>query len=105
MTTIYIKGINKYKSKLRKALYKSSLIEGDHYIEGNSGNNDYILYWITSRITIKEFKKAIGANIIWKYRLRFYKTPDEINKKTCSTEFSEEEKNLILKYEKISKIT
>lgn len=30
------------------------------------------MYWVSDHIVLKDFKKAIGARIIWKYRLTFY---------------------------------
>lgn len=97
MTTIYIKGRGKFKSKIRKALYKSILNEGDHYIEGNTSLKCE-LYWITSRITLREFKLAIGAKYIWKYRLKFYKTVEEMNPEVTNEEFTSEELELIEEY-------
>jgi hypothetical protein len=82
MITIYIKGKGKYKKPLRKALLKSKLDEGDHYIEGTNPLHETSLYWISSRITLRDFKKGIGANIIWEYRLRFYENVQELLTKT-----------------------
>lgn len=100
MITIYIKGINKYKAKVRKALRKSILVEGDHYIEGHSSHEDCTLYWLTSRITLLDFKKSIGAKYVWKYRLRFYKTIEEMNPKTIEGNFkyTPRESELMEKY-------
>jgi hypothetical protein len=83
MTEIYIQGIGSCKKKVRKALSKSSLIEGDHYIEGVNSlheHNQTLLYWKSSRVSIKDFKKAIGADIIWEHRLRFYESVDDLPK-------------------------
>lgn len=103
MTTVYIKGINKsnrdtYKKSIKKSLSNSNFIEGDHYIEGNANSNEFILYWITSRITLREFKKQIGANIIWKYRLKFYENIDELNPKNEKNGFNKDEEDLIFKF-------
>ena len=69
--------------------------KGDHYIEGVSGTNEYVLYWITSRITLKEFKQAIGADTVWRCRLKFF---DKIIEKQNNVEFTEEDLILIEEY-------
>lgn len=83
MTEVYIQGKEGYKEKVRKALQKSYLVEGDHYIEGVNSlheQHETSLYWKTnnSRLTLKEFKQAIGAQLIWDYRLRFYESVDQL---------------------------
>ncbi len=30
------------------------------------------LYWIPNRKSLREFKRAVGADLVWKYRLNFY---------------------------------
>lgn len=78
MRTIYIKGIKKYKVSLIKGLGKSNLIEGIDFIQGLAGN-DYALYWINENLDLREFKLAIGAKYVWKHRMRFFNTIEEMN--------------------------
>ncbi len=56
------------------------------------------LFWVFNKSALKELKKAIGADLIWKYRLRFYFnleafTPKEEEK----NEWSADEKALMKK--------
>lgn len=78
MTTIYIKGREGCKKAIRKALGKSKLKEGDHYIEGVNSMHETTLYWITSRISLKEFKLGISSKVIWEYRLTFYENVEDL---------------------------
>ncbi len=97
MTTIYIQGRDKKKKAVRKALLKSELVEGDHYIEGNH-TGEFLLYWITSRITLKEFKIAIGSKIVWKYRLEFYESVESTMPKK-KDELTDEDWLIISEYQ------
>jgi hypothetical protein len=101
MRTIYIKGIKKYKDSLIKGLVKSELVEGKDFIQGLAGE-DYALYWLNETLPLKEFKKAIGSKYVWKHRMRFYNTIDEMKEKNeSSNELTETEKMLMnkLKYQ------
>lgn len=77
---IFIKGITHYKKYIRKALSKSKLVEGIDYIEGYA-SNEYALYWIKDTLTLKEFKRSIGAKYVWRHRIRFFESEEEMNKK------------------------
>lgn len=78
MKTIYVKGIGKFKKKLKKGLDKSELIEGTDYIEGNH-NEEFGLIWCRDDLSLRDLKLAISAKYIWKYRMRFYSTIEEMN--------------------------
>lgn len=78
MRTIYIKGIKKYKASLIKGLDKSNLIDGVDYIQGLAGE-DHALYWLNENLSLREFKLAIGAKFVFKHRMRFYDTIEEMN--------------------------
>jgi hypothetical protein len=78
MKTIYIKGIKKYKVSIIKGLNKSSLIDGLDYIQGLAGE-DYALYWLRENLELREFKLAIGAKFVFKHRMRFFNTIEEMN--------------------------
>jgi hypothetical protein len=60
-----------------KGLDKSDLIEGEDYIQGLAGE-DYALYWLRDDLDLKEFKLAIGAKYVWKHRMRFFSTIEEM---------------------------
>lgn len=80
MKTIYIKGIGHYKKNIIKALFKSSLKEGDDYIIGNCGT-DCFLIWLKDDIELRKLKLGITAKYVWKNRLKFYYSIDEMNPK------------------------
>lgn len=59
------------------------------------------LYWLDDRETLEDFKQAIGAKLIWKYRLRF-QAEDDLNLNTSintvpKVRFTERERSLIQK--------
>jgi hypothetical protein len=81
MKTVYIKGRSHYRKGLRKILDKCRLDEGYDFMEGLGGSNDFALVWIREDMKLKEFKLAIGAKFIWKHRLRFYSSIEEMNPK------------------------
>src|SRR5258708_4617109 len=96
MKTIYIKGIKKYKESLIKGLKKSDLTEGIDYIQGLAGK-DHALYWINENLELKEFKLAISAKYVWKHRMRFYDTIEEMNPVVIDDKLSESEIKLMEK--------
>jgi len=92
--TIYITGIKKYQISIIKGLYKSDLIEGKDYIQGLNGDN-YALIWIDEELDIKDFKRAIGIQFIWKHRMRFYDNINDIKPEEKTNELTEYEKKLL----------
>lgn len=89
MIPIYIK---KHKEKKKRnfktdiyiKLDKSPLVMGDHYIMGELSSNDTVLCWITSRITLKDLKRAIGYKTILRHRLQFFTNINDLIPKTDS---------------------
>lgn len=80
MKTIYIKGIKQYKYYIRRGLEKSKLVEGKDYIIGNA-TNEYALVWIREDLDLRELKLAISAKYVWRNRMRFFLSIDEMNPK------------------------
>lgn len=60
---------------------KSDLIDGTDYIQGLAGE-DYALYWLRDDLNLREFKLAIGAKYVWKHRMRFYNSIEEMKPET-----------------------
>lgn len=87
MRTIYIKGIKKFKKGIGKGLDKSELIEGKDYIQGLAGS-DFALYWINENIALRDFKKAISAKYVFKHRLQFFNSIEEMNPEKDNDELS-----------------
>jgi hypothetical protein len=71
--TIYIKGKGDFQEEVRRKLEHSDLRPMPGNI-GSSGDSSYLydLYWIKEKTDLRDFKRVIGARIIWKYRLEFY---------------------------------
>jgi len=100
MKTIYIKGITHYKKYIRKTVLKSELKEGQDFIEGYAGQ-DHALYWLNENIDLRTFKRAVGAKYVWRHRIRFYESIEEMNKKTKKEDdFNSEDLALLNKIKK-----
>jgi len=71
MQTIYIVGNPGFAALHHKRLDDNSkFLRGQVTVE--IPEKEVQLLWVHKRSALKELKKAIGADLIWKYRLRFY---------------------------------
>jgi hypothetical protein len=65
------------------------------YIENSSELDTHDLYWLDGRNNMRAFKDAIGAKLIWKYRLRFFNSLEAFleyeDSKNKTEEFTPEE--------------
>jgi hypothetical protein len=97
MQEVYIIGNPGFVELLNKELHDNSL-----YIRGQASvevpDKEVQLYWINNKKKLHEFKRAVGADLVWKFRLHFYfdlekftQEPDE------SDEWSADEKALMKK--------
>ena len=73
-TTIYITGKSDFREEVKKKLEHSDQRYMPGFIEDSSDEFTHDLYWLDGRTDLRTFKEAIGGKIIWKHRLRFYKT-------------------------------
>ena len=73
-TTIYITGKSDFREEVKKKLEHSNQRYMPGFIEDSSDEFTHDLYWLDGRTDLRTFKEAIGGKIIWKHRLRFYKT-------------------------------
>lgn len=71
--TVYIRGKSGFKTEIRNHLHSSDFA----YMPGFASEKGLALYWIRDNADLREFKKAIGSKLIFKYRLRFYPTVEE----------------------------
>jgi hypothetical protein len=85
MKTVYVKGQTHYKKYVRKSLSKSKLREGLDFIEG-LGSNEFGLFWINEKMKVRDFKRAVGARTIWKFRVKFYESFEEMIPKKIEEE-------------------
>ncbi|GHN00123.1 hypothetical protein WSM22_16120 [Cytophagales bacterium WSM2-2] len=71
MQTIYIVGNPGFV-----ALHHKRLDDNSKFLRGQVSievpGKEVQLFWVHDHSTLKELKRAIGADLIWKYRLRFY---------------------------------
>ena len=71
--TLYITGKSDFREEVRERLEDSKL----DFMPGYTGtlpvNGEvHDLYWVSEKITLRQFKEAVGSKLIWKYRLKFY---------------------------------
>jgi hypothetical protein len=96
--TIYISGTPGFEKELQRKLERSDLA----LMNGSSGlPSGTCLYWMDDRLPLRQLKKEIGADLIWKYRLRFSGSVEET--KGGSHSFTDWEQQMIGKMEAKSK--
>lgn len=80
--TIYITGKPGFKEEVFKALSHTDV----PVMPGSTGSHqEESLFWVDESLSLRDFKKAIGSKIFFKYRLKFF---------TCIEDAqSEQEKN------------
>jgi hypothetical protein len=70
--TVYITGKPDFREEVLKKLENSSV----NFMPGNTGASSdmdtHDLYWLDEKEDLKDFKRAIGSKLIWKYRLSFF---------------------------------
>ena len=95
--TIYITGNADFRTEVRKKLEYADPRFMPGYIENSSELDTHDLYWLDGRNNMRAFKQAIGAKLIWKYRLRFFHSLEAFleyensKDKTGTDEFTPEE--------------
>jgi hypothetical protein len=74
-TTIYVTGKEGFNEEVLKHLMQADF----EVMPGSSGKEPKVsLYWVDESVSLRDFKKAIGAKIVFKYRLQFFSTLEEI---------------------------
>jgi hypothetical protein len=95
-TTIYIKGNTGFESEVLHHLEKSgfSFLPGSDEVE-----HGLSLYWINHISQLRDFKKAIGAKTIFKYRLRFFSDLEKAQEENAnrSTRLTPKEEAMVKK--------
>ena len=93
--TIYITGNSDFRKEVRKKLEYADPRFMPGYIENSSELDTHDLYWLDGRNNMRAFKQAIGAKLIWRYRLRFFNSLEAFleyeNSKDKTEEFTPEE--------------
>lgn len=71
--TLYITGKSDFREEVRERLEESGLDVMPGYTGMlPDGAEVHDLYWIDEKTDLRQIKQAIGAKLIWKYRLNFY---------------------------------
>jgi hypothetical protein len=74
--TLYIKGKSDFRGEVRKKLDDSDIDFMPGFMDSPGTRSD--MYWISDQTSIVDVKEALGAKVIWKYRLRFYDTLESL---------------------------
>jgi hypothetical protein len=90
--TIYITGKEKFSNEVLEQLEKSDL---PFMVGTNDSDRNLDLYWIQEGALLRDFKKAIGAKTVFKYRLRFFNPPEKLNERQEKQKFSSREEAMI----------
>jgi hypothetical protein len=94
MQEVYIVGNPGFKEQLNKELHDNAMfIRGQ--VNVHVPEKEVQLYWISSRSKLREFKKAIGGDLIWKHRLYFYFDLEKLTEQPAEHNWSAEEKALM----------
>lgn len=91
--TIYVKGREGFHDDVVKNLDRSGLEFMAGYTSGESIDS-YELFWIPEAMDIRDFKAAIGAKTVFRYRLRFHTSLESFIQKDNEA-FTEEDMNKI----------
>jgi hypothetical protein len=94
--TIYIAG----KPGFHKEVYHHLEHSDFSFMPGTADDHGLTLFWVDETADIREFKMAIGAKTVFKYRLRFYTSIEEFEKletRKKISAFTSEEQALVKK--------
>lgn len=73
-TTLYLEGKPGFDSEVLKNLEHS----GFTFLHGTSLESGVCLYWVDEKAKVRDIKMAIGSKTVFKYRLRFYGSIEEL---------------------------
>lgn len=92
-TTLYITGKPGFKDAVLGSLEDSKV----SFLPGSTeGDADLLLFWIDEKSPLRDFKKAIGSKIVFKYRLQFFYTMNQ-RPENKTSKLTEREEALIRK--------
>ena len=91
--TIYITGKPGFIEQVSKRLEDSDF----PCMPGNLGNDqDISLFWIDDKLALRDFKQAIGSRVVFKYRLQFFNSLEELQRRQDQhTSLSAREESMI----------
>jgi hypothetical protein len=104
--TIYITGRTDFREEVRKKLMNADLNVMPGYTDNSQSRVLHDLYWMDEKLSLHDFKKAVGSKLVWKFRLRFYATLEEFIEVQENTSrkigFTQDEQNLMDTMRKLS---
>jgi hypothetical protein len=75
-STLYAHGNPGFEQEVLDQLEHSSI----GFMPGSIGGDENIaLYWVDEHTTVRDFKKAIGSKMVFKYRLRFFESLESLH--------------------------
>ena len=92
--TIYITGRQGFGEDVIRNLEKSTI----EFMPGYNTEEEresYEMVWVKESTPLADFKRAVGAKTVLRYRLRFYGALEEFARDRGSLEFTEEEREKI----------
>jgi len=92
--TIYITGRQGFGEDVIKNLEKSSIEFMPGYNTGEE-RDSYEMFWVHESMALADFKRAVGAKTVFRYRLRFYEALEEFMQQRNSLEFTADERERI----------
>lgn len=84
---LYIVGRDCFQKQVLEALDRSELPFMPGYLFDNSLSQNHGMLWVDESIDLRSYKKAIGAKVIWRHRLRFF---TDLNEFTASSQVQPE---------------
>lgn len=91
---VYVTGRDGFAEKLTEALTQSSYPFMPGYYYDSSASTAHTLVWLDDNVSLKKYKQAIGPRIIWKYRIRFFRTLPEFTRFACRSLYEEKEEEI-----------
>jgi hypothetical protein len=89
--TIYVMGRGEFLEDVLKHLGRSG-IEFMAGYNSRQSMDSYELFWLPESMELREFKEAIGAKTVFRYRLRFFSSLEEFVQRRDNIEFTAEDK-------------
>ncbi len=103
--TVYLTGISDFRDEVKERMEGSELKFMPGFVETQAAGITHDLYWVDATTNLRQLKEAIGAKLIWKYRLRFFSTLEDFIRSQASaeSELTDRERLMILKMSQAEK--
>jgi hypothetical protein len=92
--TIYITGRPGFYEDTVRNLERSGIEFMSGYLTRQESDS-HELFWVPDTMSLGEFKRAVGARTVLRYRLRFYQALEEFIDQVGSAELTAEDKQKI----------